>query len=443
MVDKTEGGQVLLHETKISPMQWVILALCMVASMIEGFDIVVIAYTAPSISQDWALSSSELGVVFSAGVFGMTFGAMMLGGLADRFGRRIVVSTALLIAGVGTLAVAFSASVTQLVVLRVVAGLALGALVATLPALVGESSPRRYRTLVISVLLASANFGGFAGGLIVAAIIAEQGWQSIFLYTGMLTIVSAALIQFLVPETVEFIVRRGAEGALEKVNRTLAYMGQSPVAELAPVAEQERKESASVKSLLTANRRGTTLLIWSAFFLAFLVVYFISSWMPQVLAGAGLSQQQAIQATTSLPLGAIFGNMLIGWLATWWPLKRLIISAFVIGGVCMAGLSGMHSLLGDMPIVLIWVMLFVTGSTMFGAFGNLYNVSMIVYPVQVRGTGLGWSAGLGRAGAVMSPTLAGVLMAVGISVPSLFFLFAIPAFIAGVCVAFIRMRELR
>jgi len=417
-----------------------ILALCMLASMIEGFDIVIIAYTAPAISQELQVSPGELGVVFSAGVFGMAFGAMFLGSLSDKFGRRAVVSAALLFAGLGTVAVANSASVTELVMWRVVAGLALGALVATLPALVGEFSPLRYRTLVIAVLLAAANFGGFAGGLIVAEIIAEQGWRTIFLYTGGLTILTAVLVQFLVPESIAFIIRRNSEDVLQRVNRTLAYIGQSTVAGLPPVSEAQQRESATVKSLLAHGRSKTTLLLWSAFFLSFLTVYFISSWMPKVLTGAGLSQEAAIQGTTALPAGAIFGNLLIGWLGTWWPLKRILIGAFIVGGTCMAVLSGIHTSLATMPFPLIWGMLLLTGSAMFGAFGNLYNVAMIVYPVQVRGTGLGWAAGLGRAGAVLSPSLAGVMMAAGFSMPSLFFYFAIPAFAAGLCVAFMRMR---
>lgn len=438
MADDADTHFEVLHESNITPAQWLILALCMVASMIEGFDIVVIAYTAPAITTDWGVSSGELGVVFSAGVFGMTLGAMLLGGLADRFGRRTVVSATLMIAGLATLVVAYSSNVTELVALRVLAGLALGALVATLPALVGEFSPRRHRTLAIAVLLASANFGGFAGGLIVAAIIADSGWQAIFLVTGALTVITGVLIRALVPESIAYMIRQQGAGVLESVNRALAYIGQSPVAQLPAVVNRGGREAASVKSLLTPARRATTGLLWSAFFLAFLVVYFISSWMPQVLTGAGLSQQEAIRGTTALPLGAILGNLLIGGLAGWWPLKRLIIVGFGIGGTCMVALSGMSSVLESMPFALIWLLLLVTGTFLFGAFGNLFNVAMRVYPVQVRGTGLGWSAGLGRAGAVVSPMLAGVLIAAGLSIPTLFFLFALPGFAAALCVAFIR-----
>ena len=431
----------LLHESRFTAIQLAILILCMIASMIEGFDIVVIAYTAPAIAADWGVPAGELGVVFSAGVFGMTLGAMLLAWLADRYGRRIVVSGALLVSGLATAAVALSQTVAELVILRVIAGVALGALVATLPALAGEFSPSRHRTLIISILIASANIGGFAGGLIAAEIIDDHGWRGIFLYAGIITIVTALLIQLLTPESVVFVARRGTGEALKQVNRSLAYIGHATVEALPVFPGQGEREAASVRSLLTPARRSGTVLIWSAFFLGFLVVYFISSWMPKILADSGLSQQEAIRGSTALPLGAILGNILIGWLSKTLGLERLIMLAFIAGAVFMAVLSAMNPQLASLPFILTWGMLFFTGVTLLGAFGNLYNVALRIYPVQIRGTGIGWAAGLGRAGAVASPALAGLLIGAGLSMPSLFLLFGLPALVAAACMGSLRARK--
>lgn len=432
----------ILHESKITPTQWVILLLCMIAGMIEGFDIVIIAYTAPAISQDWGISSKELGVVLSAGLLGMTLGAMLLSWVADRYGRNSVVSLTLLIAGAATTAVIYTHTVTELVVLRLIAGLALGVLVATLPALAGEFSPRRHRTLIISTLIAGNSAGAVVGGLICAAVIADHGWQSIFLYAGLLTVVLAVLIKLVIPESIAFTIKRQPEGALAKINRTLAHIGQPPIEQLPPVSSAEIQESATVMSLLTPARRTTTLLAWTAFFFGFVVVYFLSSWMPQILVKAGMTQAQAIQGTTVIPLGSIIGTVLIGWLARWWQLGRVIAIGFVIGALSIFALSSALHDLATMSIVVVWAMLFVIGVSLMGAFSNLYALALTVYPVQIRSTGLGWSAGLGRAGAVISPTIAGVMMGMGFSMSAMFLYFAIPAFVSALCVSFIRMQEL-
>lgn len=432
----------LLHESKITPVQWLILILGMLASMIEGFDIVVISYTAPAITRDWAVPAEEMGLVLSSGVLGMTLGAMFLSWLADRYGRRVMVSSTLLIAGIATSAVWFASSTIELIILRAVAGLALGVLVTSLSPLMGEFSPIRHRILIVSVLVAAASAGAVIGGLVTAAIIESQGWQSVFLYAGLITIVLGIAMQFLVPESIAFTMKRDPEHALQRVNRTLRYIGQPTVAQLPPVSESESREAASVKSLLTPSRRGATWLSWSAFFTGFVVVYFISSWMPQVLNNAGLPQEKAIQGTAAIPFGSIFGTMLMGWLSRWVSLNQLLAGGFVLGTACICILGSFADNIGAIPFELLLFMLFFVGITLMGAFSNLYNVVLIIYPAQIRSTGLGWAAGLGRAGAVISPLLAGVFIGMGVSMPMLFVVFAIPALIAAACVWLIQMREL-
>lgn len=432
----------LLHPSKITPVQWLILLLGMVASMIEGFDIVVISYTAPAITQDWGVSAEQMGMVLSSGVLGMTLGAMFLSWMADRYGRRVMVSSTLVVAGVATSAVMFTSNPMELVVLRAIAGLALGILVASLTPLMGEFSPLRHRILVVSILVAGASVGAMVGGLVTAAVIESHGWKVVFLYAGLITVVLGVAMQFLVPESIAFTIKRDPQRALEKVNRTLKYIGQAAVQQLPVVSERESQESASVVSLMTPARRRATWLSWTAFFTGFVVVYFISSWMPQLLSNAGLPQEKAIQGTVAIPFGSIFGTMLMGWLSRWIPLNRLLTGGFVLGTACICVMGVFANDIGVIPFEILLFMLFFVGITLMGAFSNLYNVVMTIYPAQIRSTGLGWAAGLGRAGAVISPLLAGLLIGFGVSMPMLFVLFAVPGLIAALCVWVIRMQEL-
>ena len=433
----------LLHPSKITSKQWLILLLGMLANMIEGFDILVISFTAPAITQDWGVSAEQMGLVLSSGVLGMTLGAMFLSPLADRYGRRNSVSWALLVSGVTTAAVMMASTITELIILRLVAGLALGLLVASLSPLIGEFSPIKHRIFIISMLVASASVGAVLGGLFTAAILASQGWQMIFFYAGVLTLLIGVLIHFYVPESIAFTLKRNPDNALEKVNATLRKIGQQTVDRLPQVSAEAAQESASVTALLATGRRRVTLLTWSAFFTGFVVVYFISSWMPQVLSDAGLSQERAIQATSAIPFGSIFGTILMGWLARWVSLGRVVAIGFVLGTVCIAGMSTLINDIAAIPFPLLLGILFFIGISLMGSFSNMYNVVLIVYPAQIRSTGLGWAAGLGRAGAVISPMLAGVLISVGFSMPALFIMFALPALAAAVCVLLIPMKEMQ
>lgn len=432
----------IVHESRITPVQWAIMALCLAAYVLDGFDIAVISFTAPAISKDWGISAQQLGLVFSAGVLGMTVGAMFLASLADVYGRRRIVSLMLGLAGLATCGASFAQNVPQLIAMRLVAGLGLGALVAALAPLVGEYSPRRHRTLILAVMFSSAAAGPVIGGLIAAPLIATQGWQPIFLYAGLITLALGVAVFLVVPESMAFIVKRRPQGALEEVNRILRYIGQSPIAQLPAVDAGGSREPASVVSLLVPARRRMTLLVWLTFLLSYATVYFLTNWVPQVLTRIGFAQEQAIRGAVLLAFGSVVGTTLFGALGKWRPLNRIVAAAFVLGSLGIAVLSTLLSEADTLPKGLIWTMLFLIGVTLMGGFANLYTVTLTIYPAQIRSTGLGWAAGLGRGGAVLSPTIAGMLIGAGVAMPTLFLCFAVPTLLAAGCVLLLRMREL-
>lgn len=432
----------VVHESRITHAQLAILGLCFLVYILDGFDIVIIAFAAPAISQDWDIPAQQLGLVFSSGVLGMALGAMFLSPLADLYGRRTLVSSMLLLAGAATYGVVFTDSVTQLMALRLIAGLGLGALVPALIPLTGDYSPRRYRTLILSLLFSGASVGPVAGGLLAAPLIADHGWQVLFQYAGLLTIVVGVLFHLAVPESMSYLIKRRPDTALVEVNRILVRIGQDPAPRLPPVGGHESGESASVASLLTARRRTTTLLTWAAFFLGFACVYFLTSWTPQILAGAGFDQERAIRGGVVIALGAIIGTPLFGWLARWLPLNILVAAALVASAALVSILSVLLRHTDGSLQHAIWPVLFLTGVTLLGGFTNLYTVVLTIYPAQVCSTGMGWASAFGRGGAVISPSLAGLLIAAGVSMPTLFLFFAIPILGAALCVLLVGMKEL-
>jgi len=348
----------------------------------------------------------------------------------------------LLLAGGATAGVALASTVPELIGMRLIAGLGLGAVVATLPALAGEFCPSRHRALILAVIFSGVSVGPVIGGLISAPVITEYGWRSLFLYAGLLTILVGVLVYLVIPESIAFTIKRKPEGALEKANRVLRYVRQEPIEQLPPVAVGETQESASVISLLVPARWRITLLIWSTFFLGFMAVYFLISWIPQILSNAGFPQDQAIMGSVVGTSGAIIGTTLYGWLARWRPLNKIIAVVFAIGAVGLILMSALLHNLDITPLWMIWVTLFVVGLTLMGGFVNLYIIVLAVYPVQVRSTGLGWAIGLGRTGAVISPILAGVLIGIGLPMSVLFLFFVIPTIVAAACVLLIKMQEL-
>lgn len=427
----------------MTPKQALVLVICFIVYLLDGFDIVIIAYTAPAISKDWGISSDELGVLFSAGLLGMAMGAMLLSPMADLYGRKSVVTCMLFVVGVSTIGVVFSRTVIQLVTLRFIAGLGLGVIFASLAPLASEYSPLRYRTLLLAVLISGASLGPVVGGMVTAPIIDTQGWQTVFMWAGGLTILTGVLMFFLVPESMTFIIKREPKGALARVKRILLYLGHDTIEKLPPVDLSARQESASIKSLLLPGRWVMTLRLWTTFLFTYAANYFLVSWLPQILVQAGLTQAVAIQAVVVGSVGSLAGTVFFGWIGCWLALNRVVATALLLGSLAFVVLGILIRRIDSTGVDwLFWIVLFIQGFVTSGAFSNLYSVVMAIYPAQVRSTGIGWATGLGRTGAVVSPVIAGALLTGGIPLPSLLYFFAGFYVIASACVYFAVMQEI-
>lgn len=431
----------LLPADRFSSRQLGIVFFCILVAMVDGFDIMLVPYTAPAIAAEWGASSERIGLLFSAGLFGMALGAMFLGFLADVYGRRAVISIAVASAGLFTLLGAYADSVTQLIGLRLLAGVGLGLMLAPLASMVAEFSPLNFRNLTVAISMASISVGSVLGGLAVSAVIGDFGWRAIFLYGGLLSVVGGAAFYLLVPESPSYIAEKYPRDGLDRINHALTKLGHRKLESMPPKSTTV-PESATLGALLIPSRRGTTLLAWSAFFLSFSVLYFIASWMPKILVIGGLSQEDAIRGTALVTFGGIVGTALVGWLSRWRPLNFCIVTFFLLGSGLLLFFSAIVETISLQPQLLLAAVLFLLGVTITGGFANLYTVAVIIYPPHIRSTGIGWCVGLGRFGAVISPALAGVLMGMGVTLSHMFIYAVVPAVMAMVATWFIKLKQL-
>jgi benzoate transport len=399
----------------------------MLMNMLDGMDVMVIAYAAPSLAKAWTIEPGTLGVVFSAGLAGMTLGAMFLAPVADRIGRRRMIMTCIVVMGLGTLLTAYAANVTQMILLRLVSGLGIGAMLATSATMSAEFVPTRIKNFGVSIVFAGYPAGAVLSGLVAAWIIPEHGWQAIFVFAGVVTLATLLLVAPLLPESLEFLAKSGRADALASVNRVLARMRRAPLAALPADANNgEGIRRASVGALFAPSRRVATSWLWVAFFTAFATLYFLTSWIPKLASNTGLSMELAIYAGTVFNLGAFFGIVTQGWFSNRFGLRRVICIFLMATAALMVGFG-----LWQQP----WVILLMFGLIGFGVQGGfvgLYAVAAWLYPVEIRNTGIGWGIGAGRLGAVFGPMAGGALVAIGLSMATNFIIFSVPLVIAGI-----------
>lgn len=423
-----------INNTPMSGFQVLAVTVCLAINMLDGYDVLVMSFTAPFVAEEWALSQTVTGWLLSASLIGMALGSLFLAPLADLYGRRRMTLLSLTAVTAGMLASAAAANYPQLIALRFFTGLGIGAMLASLTVVVSEYSSDRRRTLALIILQAGFPAGAMIWGIVAAPIILGYGWRWAFVFGGVLSGLMIPVAMAFLPESLDYLLSSRPPNTLEKVNRTLKRMGKTMVRELDTVT-QAKPARAKLNQLFRHGRGRNTLLIWVCFFCTLLVFYFFMSWTPKLLIDAGLSEQAGLSGGIILNAGAILGGLALGLLASRIRLNWLQSGYALIGGLFMIAFGAFAGELYTALTLAFLVGLFGTGCIM-GAYAAVPQM----YPPEVRTTGTGMAIGVGRWGGVAAPTAAGMLLDAGWTGPNLYFIFAIPLFMAAAAAMFLRFR---
>ncbi len=425
----------LIDEKPISGLQLRVIFGCFVLNMLDGFDVLAIAFTAPVISQEWQLTPYVLGIIFSAGLVGMSLGAAFIAPFTDVIGRRAMILLSLLAIAVSMVVTGMTTNATQMIVMRIITGLGIGSILASLTSLVAEYTPARKRSLMVGFMQVGYPLGATVGGFAAVWLIEQSGWPAVFYCGGLLSFVAVIFTWFFLPESMEFLSSRQPAGALDKINRILARMDwprlqampEAPAAALKP----------SVRQILTPDYRNWTLLLWAGFFMSFLTLYFLFSWIPKITVDAGLPVDKGIYIGTALNFGAFLGGTSLGYLSDRFGVRPLIIWFFT-GGIIFMTIFGFS----PADVELLLVLAFLIGFCVLGGFVGFYISSACLYHTEIRATGVGWSIGAGRTGAIIGPYLGGVFIDLGYSTSVNFIIFAIPLILACIAIHLLRAPQL-
>jgi benzoate transport len=412
-----------IREGKMTSFQVRAVAICLVINLIDGFDVVAIAFAAPEIAREWGLPPTELGILFSAGLVGMVLGALFFGPVADRMGRRAVILLCLCIVSIGMFTSALAQSLVPLGLLRLLTGLGVGGMITSLNTMVAEYSSDERRKLAIGFLQSGYPIGGMVAGIVSVYLIGGFGWRSVFVFGGLLSACMIPLVLFRLPESLDYLIDQQPAGALEKLNRLLHRLGQ-PVMEQLP-AREAGNTAGAVGDLFSDDLRTRTFSMWACYFAAMCSWYFVVNWTPKILVDAGLSLEGGISGGLLLSLGAVLGGLVMGVMASKYKANHLVALFMILTVVSMTLFGFLETSLGMMLATT-----FIIGFFLAGAMIGLYIIIPDIYPARVRNTGTGWAIGFGRLGAVAGPFLAGVLIAAGWDRSGYYFVLSLPLLVA-------------
>src|SRR3954452_11858360 len=199
-----------IDERRISAFQWFLVAMCFFVVVADGMDVAIMGFVTPSILQEWDISRPAFGIVISAAPFGLVIGALVAGPSSDRFGRKIVLVVSVFLFGALTLATAFASSPTEMAILRLLAGMGMGAAMPNASTLLSEYAPLRRRSLMITIMFTGFNLGSAAIGFAAAYLIPQYGWRSVLILGGIVPLLLVPLLILFLPESARLLALRGA-----------------------------------------------------------------------------------------------------------------------------------------------------------------------------------------------------------------------------------------
>ena len=360
-------------------------AICFLIAVIEGLDIQAAGIAAAGIREHFGLDSSQLGMFFSAGILGLLPGALVGGRFADRIGRKKVLIWSTAVFALFTLCTVWVNSFESLLAVRFLAGAGLGAAMPILITLASEAVSPQNRGRAVGLM-----YCGMPVGAAILSLVAStdfgSNWKNIFYLGGLLPFIVIPLMMWLLPESREFLKAQAAGNHL---------------------AAQNAAPKASFKDLFNSQNLMRTLFIWVSYFFTLMVVYIMLSWLPSLFMELGFSRKEGSTAQFYFMVSATVGTVILGMLTDRW--KKAYVILLMYGGI----LAGLFALNAAGSLTQMYMASALVGAFVIGCQGVLYAFGSIVYPTEVRGTGVGVASAVGRVGAMLGPAIAGQLLAVG------------------------------
>jgi len=427
----------LINERKLGAFNYKLIALSWLITVFDGFDMMMISYTAPYMQDELGLDKIMLGKVFSAGMFGMMVGGFLFAYIGDRIGRRQTIIVAAFAFGILTTATGFAQTYEQLLLLRFLDGIAIGGMLPLAWALNIEFVPSKYRSTVVTVIMM-----GYSIGTAIAAPITvwladpsnlNLGWEGVFIAGGLATLVCAVALWWGLPESVRLLVSKQRDP--ERIAATLNKIDPSLNATASDhfILGDEKADQTGgfrIGKLFEGDLKWLTPLLWTGYIASTLAVYFKANWGPIVYEELGFARTTAAYASSvGGLLGALFGLLLMRFTDGKGPAAVAVFPLIAIPPLLALGLIPMTQ---DTFLPLSILSSALVGGAHFG----VHSIAGIFYMSSIRATGAGWATSIAKIGGIAGPIIGGYVLSSGLPIVYTFaVLAACPALLAGSAIA--------
>ncbi len=415
----------LLDEAPMGRLQIVAIILCILLNALDGFDVLAISFASPGIAAEWGVDRAALGIVLSMELIGMAGGSVVLGGLADRIGRRPTILLCLVIMALGMLAAAHANSIPMLSAVRLMTGLGIGGMLACTNAIVAELANARSRSLAVVLMGAGYPVGAILGGSVASMLLVSGGWRDVFHFGAIVTGIFLPFTFLLLPESIGFLLQRRPANASARLNALLTRMGHAPVDALPQIDGNAPKPSFA--TLFKPGLAHITILLTAAYFAHIMTFYFILKWVPKIVVDMGYAPSAAGGVLVWANVGGLAGALLLSILSWRIAIRTLVLTAMLCASVAVTIFGQGWPTIASLSVVAAFAG-FCTNAGVVG----LYALMAQSFPTAVRAGGTGIVIGVGRGGAALGPIIAGFLFSLNLGLPLVALTMALGSLFAAV-----------
>jgi AAHS family benzoate transporter-like MFS transporter len=416
----------------------IVLALCFVAIVFDGYDLVVYGSTVPSILGDptWDVAPDDAGLYGSLALAGMLIGTLLVGLLTD------VLALTWFSVFMGLTALAPSPEVFG--ALRFLTGLGLGPIIPSCVAMTVEFAPKARRQLANAIMYSGYSVGGVLAAVLGIALLPDVDWRWLYAVGTLPLVTIVPLIWFLMPESVAYLAARGRTDEARQVAREYGLVLEDVLpqdvvdgrAADAEIAQQEPKAAtSSIRLMFSRSWLLATLMFAFASYCGLLLVYGLNTWLPDIMRSAGYDLGSSLSFLLALNIGAIVGAISASYVADRIGIKRVVITCFAIAFVAI----GLMSL--ALPYAVLIVFIAFAG---LGTVGTQILVNGFVatyYPQATSATALAWTLGFGRLGGMSGPLIGGIIAGLALGFQINFYVFAVVALLGAVFISLVPRRS--
>jgi MFS transporter, AAHS family, benzoate transport protein len=415
----------IIDEAKFNRFFMGVFLLLLLALIFDGYDMGIYGVTLPDIMKDLKINPTQTGLLASAGMYGMMFGALFFGMLSDRIGRKKVIIIGIFIYSLFNAVVALIDSYAVFAVVRFLAGMGMGAITPVVISLLSEYTPRANRTLLLTLVMIGIPLGQLLSSLAGVAFLESLGWRALYIFT-LIAVVVVGFVATHVPESMKFYVPKNETKNIKKVlSKANPEFIQSDddVYELSVM----NKQKASVVSLFKAGYAKNTIFVWITFFCNLYLFFGVSTWLPKLMTMLGYPLKSSVMFLAVFLLGGVLTTPIVGWLGDKYGYKKLMPFLYLLSAITISILSL------KLNMLLFYTVLFLAGCAVTLVQSMTLATAPDFYPIAFRGTAMGWGSAVSRLGSAVAPTVVGVLLSAKIPVNIVFLTFIVPAVIG--CIA--------